>query len=56
LGAERLEDAVMTAMMRVAQVPDARADFEFIEREIPKPAAAKCVSRCRPAAFATAMF
>ena len=40
--------------MKVAQVPKPGADFEIVEREIPKPGAGRCASRCRPAAFATA--
>ena len=41
--------------MMVAQIPEAGADFEIVEREIPNPGRDTCASRCKPVAFATVM-
>ena len=44
---------VEAGTMKVAQISKPGGDFEIVEREIPKPGAGKCSSKCRPVAFAT---
>jgi len=46
---------VAAARMKVAQVPKPGADFQIVEREIPKLAQEKSASRSRPVEFAIAM-
>jgi hypothetical protein len=45
---------VAIAPMKAAQVPGPGADFQVVEREIPKPAQGTCASRCRRVVSATA--